>query len=78
MIRVPALELKVPGSNPGSYFFTFFAHAFFLRIQSFFCAISTHASTQKANLRKICKRYNVRKFDAHSAHVVVLRRYCAK
>ena len=78
MVRVEALKLEIPGLNPGS----FFSHAIFfsfLRMRFFyFCAISTQASTQKTKLRKICKPYSKRNIDAQSAHVVVLRRYCAK
>ncbi len=68
---------KVPGSNPASlnFFLLFLAHApiFF----AVFCVNSTHALTHASNLRKCAKSYNARKFDAQSAHVARLRRYCA-
>ncbi len=77
MGKEAAKEIKVPGSNPGTDFFLFFCACdnFLLH---FFCANLPHASTQKAKLRKICKPYSKRNINAQSAHVAMLRRYCAK
>ncbi len=75
MVRVADFRLVDPGSNPGSEFFFLF---FSCKIPFIFCANSTHTSTHASNLRKFANPYNARKFDAHSAHVVVMRRYCAK
>ena len=66
VIRVTALKLVILGLNPAS--------EFFFCTQNFFCANSTHAS----NLCKFANPYNKRNIDAQSAHIVVLRRYCAK
>ena len=79
MVRVTALKLEIPGSDPGFdnfFFFFFFAHANL--VSYFFCANSTHTSTHASNLRKFANPYNARKFDAQSAHVARLRRYCAE
>ncbi len=80
MVRVADVELEIPGSNPGSDFFCACEFCFFLRMRLFlfFCAILTQASTHALNLRKFANPYNGRNIDAQSAHVVVLRRYCAQ
>ena len=75
MVRV--LGCKVDGRRfeSGQYFLFFFRmRQFFF---AFFRAISTHALTHASNLRKFAKPYMRRKFDAQSAHVARLRRYCA-
>ncbi len=81
MVRVPDVELEIPGSNPRPNFFCACEFFFlFLRMRFFltFCAILTQASTHALNLRKFANPYNGRNIDAQSAHVVVLRRYCAQ
>ena len=78
--KAAAKEAKGPGFESGQgiiFFVCFFLARTPIFLQFFFCVNSTHASTQKTKLRKICKPYNARKFDAQSAHVARLRRYCA-
>ncbi len=75
---------KVPGSKPAwtlkifpGFFSCFFGACAKYFLLVFFCVNSTHALTHASNLRKCAKSYNERKFDAQSAHVARLRRYCA-
>ncbi len=77
--KAAAKEKNGPGFESGLdiYFFLFFLRIRQIFFCNFFCVNSTHALTHASNLRNCARSYNERKFDAQSAHVARLRRYCA-